>query len=157
MINNQTHAFLIKTVFSFDNLILATYSIPNIYKNIYFERFIPFILSMIMVLSLMFFLRNKKIIINKENSLFKNIKKYKKVLIVFYFLLLAFSIYKVVDIEYSNKKNEIEKAKVDQFFDNYKANSLDEGLAIQYFKDKDSKFYAIAEQEIIDNVIDAGL
>ena len=137
MINNQAHAFLIKTTLSFDNLILATYSIPHICKNIYFEKFIPFILSMIMVLSLMFLLRNKKIIINKENSLFKNLQKYKKVLIVFYLLLLAFSIYKVVEIEYSNKKNEIEKVKVNQFFDNYKANSLDEDLAIQYFKNKD--------------------
>ena len=137
MINNQAHAFLIKTTLSFDNLILATYSIPHICKNIYFEKFIPFILSMIMVLSLMFLLKNQKIIINKENSLFKNLQKYKKVLIVFYFLLLAFSIYKVVDIEYSNKKNEIEKVKKEQFFADYKANSLDEGLAIQYFKDKD--------------------
>ena len=61
MINNQAHAFLIKTTLSFDNLILATYSIPHICKNIYFEKFIPFILSMIMVLSLMFLLRNKKV------------------------------------------------------------------------------------------------
>lgn len=67
----------------------------------------------------------------------ENVKKYKKVLIIFYFLLLAFSIYKVVEIEYSNKKNEIEKVKVNQFFDDYKANSLDEDLAIQYFKNKD--------------------
>lgn len=55
MINNQTNAFLIKTEFSFDNLILTTYSI----HNIYFERFIQFILSMIMVFSLMFLLRNQ--------------------------------------------------------------------------------------------------
>lgn len=137
MINNQANAFLIKTEFSFDDFILATYSIPHIYKNIYFEKSIPFILSIIMVFSLMFLLRNQKIVINKENSLFENVKKYKKVLIIFYFLLLAFSIYKVVEIEYSNKKNEIEKVKVNQFFDNYKANSLDEDLAIQYFKNKD--------------------
>lgn len=136
MIYNQANAFLIKTEFSFDDFILATYSIPHIYKNIYFERLIPFILSIIMVFSLMFLLRNKKIVINKENSLFTNFQKYKKVLIIFYFLLLVFSIYKVVDIEYTNEKIEIEQEKVNQFFDNYNANALDEDLAIQCFKDK---------------------
>lgn len=89
-----------------------------------------------MVFSFDVFLRNKKIVINKENSLFTNFQKYKKVLIIFYFLLLVFSIYKVVDIEYTNEKIEIEQEKVNQFFDNYNANVLDEDLAIQYFKDK---------------------
>lgn len=75
---------------------------------------------------------------NKEETSSKVsfFKKYKRSILFTYLLLLLFSIYKIIEIEYINEKVDIEKINTNYIVDNFEENMKLEKVAIQYFDEK---------------------
>lgn len=63
--------------------------------------------------------------------------RHKKIILIIYFSILFFTVYKVADIEYTNFKIDAEVINTNYVLDNYKKNSELENEAIKYFVNKD--------------------